>query len=1015
MPFARDEAGNVYEVDAQGNPIRLVQPASTAGGGNIIEDPYAAQERQLKAQQAEIERARLGIAQQGEARQGATLNADVRKAEADATTAEIKAQQAATEVAKAPKPEMARIQQSLRTSSLIEALNTARQQIGKGRNTGNFFGSSTFSGIPFVGQNSTNLKATLDGLKGSILTDTLATMKAQSATGASGMGSLTEKEGERLAASIAALQQEQDADSLRRNLAKAERHYRNMLALSYGEDPREPEVMERYGIVPDAPAGGDNLRRAVDAEGRDEYDPGLAGVNSAVTRMIQDGADETRVRNYLNTIAPGMGDRANNVAESIEAYRQNPAIAPRVDVESTWVPTTGVASAIGEIGMSPVGSGIVGAADVISGGVLDNLTANPEAARAIMSGLQERNPTSYLLGQIGGGIAGSVGLTGGFTRAGLGGLNAARAGDVALGAAYGAGSADDEDQSRVLNALLGGAVGGAGGAVGRKVADVGGRAVNSALGRPNGPTRSEDAILNALGGTQEEAITRLQQASQLGVPMSLADVSRPVNNLTGAAMRRNPEAAQPAVNSLMQRSNGQYDRLLGAVERDLGPIGNIPQMSDDLIKQAREAAGPLYEQAYQNPVVSTPVLEDLLSRPFGRQALGRAKTIAANEGRDPMAMGFALDDAGDVVLNPVPQDILSRIGAAETAAMRAADDLKRAETAMLTGGNTGKTVPQAQAEFEAAQAALAAAKGELDAAPTTGMASTMPGYTTQTLDYTKRGMDDVLEQYRNPLSGKLVLDEAGRAQNQVLRDFLGEVDRLNPTYGQARSVYAGPASEKEAMIFGQSALRYSPDELSLAVQGMTPQKLGQVQLGSRDDIVERAGGLRNNSNPFSILNTPNMEKKLGALYPGNDDGIARLLLQRDLEAQAAGSANRLVGNSATADRLAADQAFAGNGLAQSIFEGVAETAITGAPVVSALRSGLGKKVSDLATFGVGKRAEKMAEEIIPATTNMNADEVIASILAATTKKEAEAIARRFRQSLGGPVGTPLAILGANRE
>lgn len=447
-------------------------------------DPYAPNKERRADEGVELERARLGISQQAEARQQATLAADVAKAEADARKAQIEADRAEAEAAKAPRPETNLIQQSIKTSALLDALNVARSQIAGGMATGNFFGGGAFAGVPIFGQNATNLSTTLDGLKGSILTDTLATMKAQSSTGASGMGSLTEKEGERLAASIGALHQEQDAESLLRNLAKVERHYRNMLALSYGEDPREPEVMERYGIRLEeesaAPRGG-----SVTSEGNTTRDPALAGVNASVKRMIRAGADEQRVRDYLNAVRPGMGDAAQNVREAIEYGRQNPDRDFGVDLEGVWTPTTGVASALGEIGMSPVGSSVIGAADFLTGGTLDNLTANPDAARASMSGVQQLNPTSYLLGQIGGGALGGLGLEAGLARGGLSALNSARVGDVALGAAYGAGSADEEDQSRVLNALLGGTVGAAGGAAGRGVANV----VGSGISGVTDPTR----------------------------------------------------------------------------------------------------------------------------------------------------------------------------------------------------------------------------------------------------------------------------------------------------------------------------------------------------------------------------------------------------------------------------------------------------------------------------------------------------------------------------------------------
>src|SRR3546814_2201273 len=49
----------------------------------------------------------------------------------------------------------------------------------------------------------------------------------------------------------------------------------------------------------------------------------------------------------------------------------------------------------------------------------------------------------------------------------------------------------------------------------------------------------------------------------------------------------------------------------------------------------------------------------MLQTPAGRQALAQARTIAANEGRDPNALGFDLDMEGNVILtsSPSPQTI----------------------------------------------------------------------------------------------------------------------------------------------------------------------------------------------------------------------------------------------------------------------------------------------------------------------------------------------------------------------
>jgi len=77
--------------------------------------------------------------------------------------------------------------------------------------------------------------------------------------------------------------------------------------------------------------------------------------------------------------------------------------------------------------------------------------------------------------------------------------------------------------------------------------------------------------------------------------------------------------------------------------------------------------------------------------------------------------------------------------------------------------------------------------------PAQGAAATQRGYTTQTLDYVKRGLDDILEEKSDKVTGRLQLDEYLRSVNQVRAQLVNEVDRLNPGYRAARQAYQGPA------------------------------------------------------------------------------------------------------------------------------------------------------------------------------------------------------------------------------
>lgn len=542
------------------------------------------------------------------------------------------------------------------------------------------------------------------------------------------------------------------------------------------------------------------------------------------------------------------------------------------------------------------------------------------------------------------------------------------ANDLTFGAAYGANEAAPGQtlDGAVSGIVSAGAGNLAGQAAGRLLAPVATSRVARKVGRmfgaraPEALSPAETMVLRAANKTGPDDVrSSLVEAQNLGVPMTLADTAPELRSLAGAAVRRSPTASGFAEDSFLPRSRGQIDRFTSAVERDLGPVANIPQISDDLIKQAQARAAPLYAKAYQAPVVSTPELDDLLNTPFGRQGLSHARTIAANERRNPEDLGFRLAADGNVVLEPtVPMTLTS------------------------AGSPGGAPVQQ-------------------------------PGYTTQTLDYAKRGMDDVLEQHRNPITGRLELDEAGKAQNGVLRSFLNEVDRLNPTYGEARAAYAGPAAERDAMRAGQRAFAQDPNTLGVQMQGQSPERMGQMQLGYRDALMSQANKVRYSSNPFeTTLGTPQAEARLRTMYP-ETPGVDRLLRTRDLERNLASTTNDILGNSKTAQRLNADQAFSGDDAAQMGIDAIVNLATGQVPVGMIAKKGVTDAVKDWYTMGVGKRAVRKADELAPILMNPDPAAALAQIDDILARNQAYADyvggVRRTASRVGRMFAAPLAV------
>ncbi|WP_031293290.1 hypothetical protein [Sphingobium sp. HDIP04] len=943
MGQARDEAGNIWETDAQGNAVRLIQPAGAAPQqGTVIRNPWKAKEEARKDEDQAIQRRNVQLSEEAAAR-----DAQARR-EASEKAARERAEWESTHNPDGSLKVKASPDRGAQVRTLLNSISRLRELSQKRLAVGNWSGS--FKDNALFNQNRKNVEGALEQLEGDMIQQQI--MVLNEANGGKGVASLanSETEARRMAASIANLNPDQDLAEFTRGLDEAESYYLRQAAKSEGREVDADLISEylpekdrgaaiaRFGI---SRAGGTSGYPNSGSGSPGPYQNDPSGNRTFLTERDKAFAEEAQAafrngadRAAMDAIAQRYGAQpfGEDLEKAIASRRAGNAsvqFAPTPTGFEERGLTGGFLKAFGLEDDSVVSPFAIGAANALTAGQLGNiagLTGSSEGGTAVAMDMAQDNVLPYFLGELGGGALATFGagkalgagsrLVSNPTVASL--LANPLTADAAYGAAYGASEADDP-----LYGAVGGALTALGGSYlgGKAGGFMGGSRIDDPL------NRGERAVINAMDrGTGISVEEALQQGQDLGLPMTLADVSPEVAALAGSAIRRNPTVAGQARDMLARRSQGQIDRFRGAVARDLGPLDNVPQRADDLIEQARVAAGPLYDEARATPIPSTPTIESLLQTPFAQQGLGRARTIAANERRSPQELGFSLDANGDVIVTPnIPMTLTS------------------------AGQAGGEVMP------------------------------TM-NYTTEALDYAKRGMDSVLEKYRNDITGKLDLDDLGRSENSVLRSLLNEMDRLNPAYGQARAAYAGPAAEREALHLGKSALTENPDLLAIQAGRQTPKRLELMQLGARDRLVKGAENLSNSTNPFRILNTPAMEQRLNILYPDAGDDVARLLLQRDLENRMAGTSNFLIGNSSTAERGLADQAFGDEGLLRPVIEGGLETAISGAPVMTIGRRLGGQWLKDRSALGVGRRAAERAEQIAPIALNPDPADTVAQIL-----------------------------------
>ena len=429
-----------------------------------------------------------------------------------------------------------------------------------------------------------------------------------------------------------------------------------------------------------------------------------------------------------------------------------------------------------------------------------------------------------------------------------------------------------------------------------------------------------------------DVLTELPPKRRQIVPLSSPEIAKVVGREGDTAKRFEQLQAERAELGPAVVDRGQADRAQEQIVRNFGPVANPNEISESLLQQARSRSAPLYDAFRSQPARTSDELQAMMQTPAGQQALANARSIAANEGRDPNALGFDLDAQGNVILRSDPSP--------------------------------------------------------------------------ETLDLLKRGLDDVVGGYRNPITGQLDLNDQGRAVEGLRQRFVSEVDRLYPNYAEARAAYAGPAGERAALQQGRALSTANPRDIQVTMGRMTPGQQDQFRLGQRVAMSDAVDKVRYSSNTYqNIYGSPLAQQRAATVF--GEGPAANMRSAYDAEQRMAQTAYDTLGGSPTAMRAAADEAF-DSPMGTAIDMGFA--AATGGGGVSELgRKGV-NWLKDTYRLGASK---KKADQIAPLLFNTNPAETMAIIQALSKKSAARDVYVKRARKVGGLFGASLGSAGGS--
>ena len=461
--LAQDEAGHIWEVDAQGNPLRLHQAATAAPSGQVLSLPPSAKDAvQIDATRTSTQRAQQGIGLDAAAEQRARENAarDQQKFVADLYAKGLRMGpngpepipgwvdptkgRDTPETAKSRADALAGYQSAQQLETIIADLKT-KYAAGPGITSG-IRGLADY--LPYdENKQFDNAGNAARGIVGSAMGFTGGQLNTAT---------------EAAAAVGPFLPQSSDRDAVIRDKIKRLEGLRDMA---------RKRAIAQLGGVPDMNGNVTAVatpQEVASGTTRTERDPKASAM---IDSMIRAGASPEQINAALTPMGFPPVDGAK-VSAAREYLKRNPGYKGSFGEATRTLPN----SALNRASASPVAGFVTGAANGLTAGFADEIWGGMDSAltgKPLDQAINEANLNKQAIGDanwkssLAGNFAGSTAtmLAGGAGAARLGlnsvlGRGAPIAGDLAIGALSGAGESND-------NRLLGAGIGTFGAGTGR--------------------------------------------------------------------------------------------------------------------------------------------------------------------------------------------------------------------------------------------------------------------------------------------------------------------------------------------------------------------------------------------------------------------------------------------------------------------------------------------------------------------------------------------------------------------
>lgn len=199
------------------------------------------------------------------------------------------------------------------------------------------------------------------------------------------------------------------------------------------------------------------------------------------------------------------------------------------------------------------------------------------------------------------------------------------------------------------------------------------------------------------------------------------------------------------------------------------------------------------------------------------------------------------------------------------------------------------------------------------------------GYTTKALHYGKMALDDMIDAAKR--GGN---NQAARNLSILKKEWLSEMDRVNPDYAKARQIYSGHSSHMNALESGRAATKLHPDQIESELAGLSEAEREFYKQGFTQKIIEDIDNAPDKGNVVNrIFGTRSKRDRLLKIM--GPEKYKELADRLNLEKQMYDTYADVNVGSATAQRTAAqgDLQTGINGLSPEAAMGIGKSLATG--------------------------------------------------------------------------------------